>query len=92
MSNVIKHDFTKDDDTHGYITNNTDENNIKIEGVYVENISAMVDNGNVYLGTKGDNQIDDALLTNMKDMNEFCLMWLCIFNPSVIVEDDSQEG
>jgi hypothetical protein len=59
----------------------------KIDGVYVNNITAMVDYDNVYLGTKGEDGIDDALLTNKKDLNEFCLMWLLIFNPNVIKED-----
>jgi len=91
MSNVIKYDFTNQEDgDSGYITDHTDTQNIKIEGVYVKNISAMVDNGNVYLGTKGDDGIEDALLTNMEDINQFCLMWLCIFNPSVIVEETSE--
>jgi len=48
----------------------------------------MVDNGNVYLGTKADDGIDDALLTNFEDMNQFCLMWLLINDPDVIKEED----
>tara|TARA_R110000850_G_scaffold100316_7_gene207541 strand:+ start:2490 stop:2756 length:267 start_codon:yes stop_codon:yes gene_type:complete len=87
MSNVIG--FPDSNDRKGYILTDSDETKgkSKIAGVYVENITAMVEHDNVYLGTKGDNQIDDALLTNMKDMNEFCLMWLLIFNSDVIKED-----
>lgn len=85
MTNVIKHDFTKDNSKNGYLLNH-DNNYAKVKGVYVENICAMVKGDDVYLGTKVDDGIDDALTTNMKDMNEFCLMWLCIFNESVIVK------
>jgi len=49
----------------------------------------MVDHDNVYLGTKADDGIDDALLTTVKELNEFCLMWLLIFNPEVIKDDES---
>ena len=87
MSNVIE--FPDNNDRTGYVLTDSDkvEGNSKITGVYVENILAMVDNGNVYLGTKGVEGVDDALLTNMKDINEFCLMWLLIFNADVIKED-----
>jgi hypothetical protein len=79
MSNVIKAEFGQDADS-GYLI----KDDKKITGVYVKNIAAMVDYDNVYLGTKGDDGIDDALLTNMEDINQFCLMWLLIFNPGVI--------
>ena len=48
---------------------------------------ALVSYDNVYLGTKGEDGVDDALLTNKKDLNEFCLMWLLMFNPDVIKEE-----
>jgi len=89
MGEVIKFNATKDEDNRGYILDH-DNPKAKITGVYVENILAMVDHGNVYLGTKADGGVDDALLTNMKDMNEFCLMWLLIFNESVIVNESDQ--
>ena len=87
MSNVIE--FPQNDDRTGYLLTDSEETegNRKITGVYVENIAAMVQHGNVYLGTKGIDQIDDALLTNIKDINEFCLMWLLIFNADVIKEE-----
>ena len=83
MGKVI--DFpAKDDDDRGYLM--TDDNDIN--GIYAENVCAMVDNGNVYLGTTGDRQIDDALLTSKENLNTFCLMWLAIFNPDVLKEDE----
>lgn len=73
-----------DEDDRGYLM--ADEN--KVNGIYAENVCAMIDNGNVYLGTKGVDQIDDALLTTEKNLNDFCLMWLAIFNPDVLKEDE----
>ena len=80
MNNVIE--LKPKEDNRGYLM--TDK---KVTGVYVENIAAMIEFDNVYLGTKGDDEINDALLTSMKDINEFCLMWLLIFDPDVIKED-----
>jgi hypothetical protein len=79
MNNVIE--LKPKDDGTGYILNDR-----AVEGVYVNNIAAKVDYDNVYLGTKGEDGIDDALLTNKKDLNQFCLMWLLMFNPEVIKE------
>ena len=79
MSNVIG--FPEKDDGTGYILTER-----KVTGVYVNNILALVDNGNVYLGTKGEDGVDDALLTSMDDINRFCLMWLAINDPDVIKE------
>ena len=81
MINLIE--FVQNKDDCGYLISDDK----KITGVYVKNIAAMIDFDNVYLGTKGDDGIDDALLTNIKDLNEFCLMWLLIFNADVIKED-----
>ncbi len=80
MSNVIE--LKPEDDGTGYLINGE-----VVEGVYVNNIAAKVDYDNVYLGVKGEDGIDDALLTNKKDLNEFCLMWLLMFNPDVIKEE-----
>ena len=86
MGEVVE--FLENDVGKGYLT---DDNCKTINGVYVNNIAAMVEHKNVYLGTKSDDGIDDALLTNKKDMDEFCLMWLLINNPDVIKEDYSLE-
>ncbi len=80
MSNIIE--LKPKDDGTGYILNGR-----TVEGIYVNNISAKVDYGNVYLGTKGEDGIDDSLLTSKEDLNQFCLMWLLMFNPDVIKED-----
>lgn len=80
MGDIIQ--LKPEEDGTGYLINDK-----TVEGVYVNNVAAMVDYDNVYLGTKGDDGIDDPILTNKEDLNEFCLMWLLMFNPSVIKED-----
>ncbi len=80
MSNIIE--LKPKDDGTGYFFNDR-----TVEGVYVNNIAARVDYGNVYLGVKCDDGIEHSLLTNKEDLNEFCLMWLLMFNPDVIKED-----
>jgi hypothetical protein len=61
----------------------------KVSGVFVENIVAIIsdDKIDVLIGEKCDEGIENPLQVSMKDMNEFCLMWLLIFNESVIKED-----
>jgi hypothetical protein len=83
MGEVVE--FLQEEDGSGYLT---EDNCKKITGVYVNNVAAMVDNGNVYLGTKADDGIDDALLTNLEDMDRFCIMWLGINSPDVLKEDE----
>ena len=74
-------EFPENEDGSGYVTS---DNSRRITGVYVNNVAAIVKNGNVYLGTKSDDGVTDALLTNEKDMNRFCLMWLGISDPDVL--------
>lgn len=88
MSNVIKGYFDSDDNTKGYLLSHKGKEPAKVTGVYVDSLSAMVEHDNVYIGTRVDGGIDNSVLTNMKDINEFCLMWLLIFNPDVIKEGE----
>ena len=81
MSNIVE--LFEEDDGSGYLTA---DNCKKITGVYVNNLAVMVDNGNVYVGNKAVDGIDDELLTTIKDMDKFCIMWLCINKPGVINE------
>ena len=83
MGEVIE--FLQEEDGSGYLTK---DNCKTIHGVYVNNVAAMVEHENVYLGTKADDGIDDALLTNKEDMDRFCIMWLGINNPDVLKEDE----
>ena len=82
MSNIVE--LFEEDDGSGYLIK---DNCKEITGVYVNDLAAMVDNGNVYVGTKAGEGIDDALLTNLEDMDRFCIMWLGINNPDVLKED-----
>lgn len=41
-----------------------------------------------YIGGRMENGISYPVEISAKDLNEFCVMWLCIFNPDVIAFDD----
>ena len=78
--NIIKVDFKND--MSGYVIEGE-----SIEGVYNSDLCAVLLNDDKYkcvIGRKGDDHISDGILMTTKEMNDFCLMWLCIFNPSVI--------
>ena len=81
MGNVVE--IKPEEDNRGYLLSGDK----KVTGVYVESLAAMVDYDNVYIGTKGVDGIDDALLTTKDDLNDFCVMWLAIFNPEVLKYD-----
>ncbi len=85
MSNVIKADFGSDAGKAGYLMDNKGGD---VDGVYNGDIAAMkLEDGNVVIGTKSVDGIEQATFASMKDMNQFCLMWLLIFDPSVIAEE-----
>ncbi len=89
MSNVIKADFGNDEDKTGYLIDDRDGS---VDGVYNGDIAAMkLPDGNIVIGTKSDDGIEQATLASMKEMNEFCLMWLLIFDQAVIKEDLEHE-
>ena len=83
MGEVVE--LIQPDDGRGYVMDN-DTN--EISGVYTNNIAAMIQHGNTYLGSKGEEGVDDALLTTKEALNTFCIMWLAIFNPDVLKEDE----
>lgn len=82
MSNVIQADFGSSEDKSGYLIDDRDGS---VDGVYNGGIAAMkLNGGDVVIGTKSKEGIEQATLASMKEMNEFCLMWLLMFDPSVI--------
>ena len=85
MSNVIQAEFGVDEsDDRGYLL---DDNNAII-GMHVANIAAMkMSSGDVVIGTESGREITNPTIASMDEMNEFCLMWLLIFNQDVIKED-----
>ena len=78
MSNVIK---MFEDESKGYVMNGN-----SVVGVYVDGLASISDGNSVSVGQKCNDGIDNAVSLSVGDMNEFCLMWLLIFNPKVIVE------
>ena len=81
MDNVIHVNFTGDDDC-GYLISNEG----KVDGVYCGGLGGVNDGETVYIGTKNDDGIAYPTEMTIDEINEFCLMWLLIFNPDVIVE------
>lgn len=81
MSNVIHVDFNSDDNS-GYLIDDSG----KVEGVYCGSLGCVNDGGAIYIGTKEDDGIAHPAQMSMDEINEFCLMWLLIFNPEVIIE------
>jgi len=82
MGEVVE--LIQPDDGCGYVMDGDN----KITGIYTKNIAAMVEHGNTYLGAKGEDGVDDALLTTKQELTDFCIMWLAIFNPDVLKEDE----
>jgi hypothetical protein len=85
MSNVIKADFGNSEDKSGYLIDGRDKS---VGGVYNGGIAGMkLEDGSVVVGTRSEGCIVQPTFINMKEMNEFCLMWLLVFDQSVIKED-----
>jgi hypothetical protein len=84
MSNVIDINFGQSEEKTGYLIDDRDGS---VDGLYNGDLAAMkLEDGSVVVGTRADGCIEQATLISMKDMNEFCLMWLLIFDESVIKE------
>lgn len=85
MSNVIQADFGNNQDESGYLIDDRDGS---VGGVYNGGIAGMkLEDGSVVVGTRSDGCIVQPTFINMKEMNEFCLMWLLIFDQGAIKED-----
>lgn len=86
MNNIIETNFGHDKQNIGYLIHNK---NKAIYGVYCGDIAAMkLKDGNIVIGTKNDDSIEKATFASMDQMNQFCIMWLSIFDPDVIKYDD----
>lgn len=59
-----------------------------IEGVYNAGLIATKIRGEVVVGQKGDLAITNTVIMSVKDMNRFCLMWLAIFDESVLARSE----
>ena len=88
MSNVIEVNFTAIIEDSGYVINGQE-----VDGVYKGNIVAVRksdSDSDCVIGLRGDSQVFNPIDTSIDDLNEFCLMWLLIFNPDVIKEEGEQ--
>ena len=79
MTKVIEFPIAnKDNEKEGYLL----DDNGNISSVYTANISGDAIGDHAMISTKPGAEI------TVNEMNTFCIMWLCIFNPEVIKEDD----
>lgn len=53
-------------------------------GFSLTKVAALLDDKTLYFGTKNEHGLDDAYETTMHDMNEFCILWLQLFEPNLI--------
>ena len=84
MGDVIHADFTQQDYDSGYLIKDEEE----ITGVYVGEMAALIEEGVVYAGLRDLEGIDEPAMLNMEEMNQFCVMWLGIFDPSELAEGE----
>ena len=84
MGKVIKGRF-KPSDNSGYMLSGR-----KVTGVYMGDLAAEKEvfssgeQANIFSKETGV----QITALSIKEMNQFCLMWLCMFDPDVIKEDD----
>ncbi len=83
MGEVIQVSFNPKDNC-GY---SFDEDR-KVTGVFVQKVAAMVtdDKKTVIIGEQAEQGIYNGIEIPLEKMNEFCLMWLMIFDESKIKE------
>jgi len=87
MGDVIEVNFTDIKEDSGYIMDGE-----SVRGVYKGDVIAVKkDDDTCMLGFRSIGGVVDPIELTIEELNEFCLMWLLIFNPSVIKEDDQDE-
>jgi len=87
MGEVVDGNFANE--KSGYVTKGD-----SIEGVYNGSLCAVLVNGSKDKCTVGytDDERVIGIEMTVKEMNEFCLMWLCIFDESVIVKEKGDDN
>jgi len=86
MGQVIKGQFNQQTETDvGYFVSDSGSG---ITGVYAGEFAASLEGGEVYAGIKSATSIEDPALLTRREMNEFCIMWLALFDPTALKEED----
>jgi len=86
MGQVITGQFNRQTETDvGYFVSDSGSD---ITGVYAGEFAASLEDGQVFAGMKGGSSIEDPALLTKKEMNDFCIMWLSLFDPAAIKYDD----
>ena len=84
MSNVIKVDFSEKEN-RGYIMDGS-----KVNGIYHGELAATNNDGFCYIGKGCNNEILNSICMDTEDLNEFCIMWLAIFDPDALKFDEEK--
>lgn len=70
----------------GYITSER-EGKTRIDGVYNDGLVAFELDDAVFIGSKGAEGVDNPVTMTKESLNQFCVMWLAINDPSVLSTD-----
>ena len=81
MGEVIQGKFLPDDNS-GYLIDGD-----KVTGVYMGDLAANTEVGGHEVCVFDKSTDTVTAILDVEEMNRFCLMWLCIFDPDVIKED-----
>lgn len=73
-------------DESGYITSER-EGKTRIDGVYNDGLVAFELDDAVFIGSKGAEGVDNPVTMTKESLNQFCVMWLAINDPSVLSTD-----
>lgn len=85
MGEVIKVNFTDIKEDSGYIINGR-----AVDGVYKADVVAVRKNdsdSDCVIGYRSIDGVINPIELSIAELNEFCLMWLLIFDPEAISED-----
>ena len=88
MTNIINIEDYQDQDS-GYVITDAKPKAL-VTGIYHKGLSAVEIDGEACVGHKADDGIDYPVFMSIDDMNRFCMMWLCIFDPSAISDDKKE--
>jgi len=88
MGEVIKLNFKDTKEYSGYIIDDKG----KIKGVYNSDLVARYNGDTCHIGYRAIDGINYPVEISLKDLNQFCIMWLAIFDPEVLNVDESDNG
>lgn len=64
----------------------------KVHGVYHMGLQCVESEGVAVIRDKSDPFMKNQVEMSVEDMNRFCIMWLCIYNPESISSNGDENG